>query len=130
MVLVHQTGRRNDLPRGAVAALEGIMRNKCPLQRVQATVGSQSFNGGDVGVCHGQCQSQTTVDASSVDEDRAGTALAVVAALFGASQSETFAQQVEEHRPWLDLEIMWLSVDGDAERRGAKAGIGHSLTPR
>jgi hypothetical protein len=45
---------------------------------------------------------QTGSDTATIDMDRAGTALSVVAALLGAGQGEVFAQDVQQGGAWIE----------------------------
>jgi len=58
------------------------------------------------GAVVGDRQRQARIDPPSVDQDRAGAALAAVAAFLGAGQVESFAQQVEQR----DARIVELDV--------------------
>ena len=54
---------------------------------------------------------ETGVDSTPVDQNRAGAALAMIAALLGAGQIKMVPQQVEQGRPRLDLELGCAAVD-------------------
>ena len=54
---------------------------------------------------------QAGIDPPAVDEDRAGAALAVVAALLGAGQAQVLAQRVEQRRARIDLQAVLLAID-------------------
>ena len=111
-----QPGRRADLSRRAVAALERVMVDERLLQRMQRAVRRQAFDRGDLGAVLHDGQRQAGIDAPAVDQHRAGAALAVVAALLGAGQVEVVAQRVEQGRPRRDLELRLDAVDGQRDR--------------
>ena len=62
--------------------------------------------------------------ALAVDVDRAGAAVARVAADVGAGQPEVVAQEVDEQEAGLDIGLVGLAVDGDRDVLGAhRAGL-------
>jgi len=54
------------------------------LHRVQRLVLGQALDGGDLVALMGDGKGQAGIDAPAIDQNRAGAALAVVAALLGA----------------------------------------------
>ena len=70
------------------------MRDEGLLQRVQPTVGRQPFDSGDLGAVLHHRERQAGDDAAPIDEHRAGTALAMVAALLSTGEIEIFAERV------------------------------------
>ncbi len=66
----------------------------------------ESLHGGDPGAVVGDGEQQAAVDAPPVDQDRAGAALAVVAALLGTGQAEVFPQQVQERDAVVHVELV------------------------
>ena len=102
--LVEHRDRRADLARRAVAALVAVVLDEGGLHRVQLVRRAQAFDGGDaVAVVHHR-QRQARVDPATVDDDRAGAALAVVAALLGAGQVQVFAQRIEQRGARVEFE--------------------------
>src|SRR5436305_11056646 len=73
-----------DLAGRAVPALESIMAYERGLHRVQNALFGQTLDGGDLVAIMHHRECQTAVDALSVDDDRAGAALSLVAALLRA----------------------------------------------
>ena len=69
------------------------------LHRMQRAVLGQALDGGDLGAVLHHGKGQARNDAPFVDQHRAGAALAVVAALLGASQIEIFAERIKQSRP-------------------------------
>jgi hypothetical protein len=63
---------------------------------MQPPVVVQPFDSGHLGAVVHDGQRQTRHDALIVDQDRAGSAGALVAALLGAGQSGPFAQHVQQ----------------------------------
>src|SRR5262249_39233723 len=61
-------------------------------------------------------QGQTRKDPSTIDVNRAGAARALVASLFCAGQSESFAKQVQETHSRLDGQLDRRSVDRESHR--------------
>ena len=86
----------HDLARRAEAALEAVIFDKGRLDRVELVVRCQTLDGGDRRTVMGQGKGKAGIDATAIDENGAGAALAAVAALFGAGQMEAFAQEIEK----------------------------------
>ena len=110
----HADGRA-DLPRRAEAALQCVMRDKGRLHRVQRIAVGQAFDGGEVTALLHHGQRQAGLDAPPVAEDRAGAALAAVAAFLGAGQVHHFAQRVEQGGAGLELQGVGLAVDPEGD---------------
>ena len=68
--------------------------------------------------CAADRQRQAGEDAPAVDEDGAGAALAVVAALLGAGQAEMLAQRVEQRRADVERQAVLLAVDPQGDGHG------------
>ncbi len=90
--LAQHAERRADLPRGTVAALERVVRNERLVEGVQVVaIGRQSLDGNDLGVLVGDGEGEAAIDAPAIEQDGAGAALPVVAALLGAGEAEPLA---------------------------------------
>ena len=76
----------------------------------------------------GDRQHQAAVHPAAVDQHGAGTALAVVAALLGAGQTEMLAQGVEQRRPMVDVQDVPVPVDVQGER--AAGGMAERMCRR
>ena len=96
LVLFEEGGGGADLAGGAVAALEGVVLEEGGLDGAEVVAVGEAFDGGDLGSVGYGGEGEATVDAAAVDEDGAGSALAVVAAFFAAGEIEVFAQGVEQ----------------------------------
>ncbi len=81
------------------------------LQNVQRAASRQAFDRQDVRsvLLHGE--RKTSVDPSSVDQHRAGPALALVAALLAAGERELLTQEVEQRRPRSDFTLDRLAAN-------------------
>ncbi|MNC56695.1 hypothetical protein D3C75_1063120 [compost metagenome] len=66
------------------------------LHRVQPVWRAEAFDGGDLRALVHHRQRQAGIDAPAVHQHRAGTALAVVAALLAAGQVQVLTQGVEQ----------------------------------
>src|SRR5262245_3338727 len=84
--LVEQRDRAHDLSRGAVAALERIVGDERGLHRVEFVAPGETLDGRDLGALGGDREGQARVDRATVDQHRAGAALAVIATLPGPGQ--------------------------------------------
>src|SRR6266516_3311793 len=105
----HPNGRA-DLSRRAVAALECIVRNERPLERVQVLTVCQPFDRHDQGVLMRDREREAAVHAPAIEQDSTGAALPMIAAFLGTSKPETFAQRIQECRPGIDGKLMYSSV--------------------
>ena len=115
---VEQIGHRHQHAGCAEAALQAVVIPHRLLECGQlAGRRRQSLHGADLGAfgLHGKRHARPL--GSTVDEDRAGTAHAVLATDVCAGQSEIVAQGVAEQATWLDEDLFALSIDG--ERHGA-----------
>src|SRR5258705_7633201 len=61
---------------------------------------------------------QTGVDAASVNQHRAGAALAVIAPLLRTGQREMFTQRIQQCRAWIERQRMRAAVDLKRHRYG------------
>jgi hypothetical protein len=86
---------------------------------MQLVLAREPLNRDDVIALDGHREQQTTVGAATIEEDGAGSALPVVAALLGPGEIEVFPQGVEQSRPVVDGETVGTAVDsqGDDARR-------------
>src|SRR5262249_52747861 len=117
LALGNQAGGGTDLPGGAVAALEGIMLDEGLLQRGKRGSLRQTFDGRYPRAILHDRQREARIDAPAVEENGAGAALAVVAALFGPGKVEIEAQRVEQGGPWRDCQLALHAVDVKRDRR-------------
>src|SRR5689334_9923509 len=99
MTFVNAGDSRHDLPRRTVAALERIMSDERLLHGMKRAVRlRQAFDCGDLlPLCHCS-QRQAGKDPTTIDKNRAGATLAVVAALFCACQTCMLAKCIEQSR--------------------------------
>src|SRR5258708_4415321 len=88
--LAQHPDRRAELPRCAIAALEGVVRDERPLERVQvvATHRRQPLDRDDLTVLMRDGERQAAIDSSPVQQDGAGAALPMIAALLRAGNAE------------------------------------------
>jgi hypothetical protein len=123
--LAQHRHRRADLAGRAVAALVAVVLDEGGLHRVQVVGRAQALDGGDlVAVVH-DGQAQAAVDPPAVDHDRAGPALAVVAALLGAGQLPVLAQGVQQGGAVVQVQLVGLAVDLQRHRRARGRALGH-----
>ena len=85
-VLFQEGNGGADLARGAVAALKTVVLEEGGLDGVKIIAVREAFDGGDFGSIDGDGEGEAGVDAAAVDEDGAGSALAVVAAFLAAGE--------------------------------------------
>ena len=97
--LAQHADRRANLSRGTVAALEGVMVDERLLEGMQVVaIGRQPLDGDDLGVLVRDGEGQAAIDASAIEQDDAGSALPMIAALLGAGESEPLAQRIQQRR--------------------------------
>ena len=80
------------------------------LHRVQVAGRAESFDRRDAASVVHDCQRQARIDAASIDDHRACTALTVIAALLGSREMQVFTQRVEQRRSRIELEVVGLAV--------------------
>ena len=80
----------------------------------------------ELGAVVGDREREAGVGAAAVEQDRAGAALAVVAALLRAGQPEVLAQEVEQRGADVDVEAVLLAVDPE----GDLGHTGNATRPR
>lgn len=129
--LLGHAHRRTDLAGRAVAALETVVLDERPLQRVRLVLTRQPLDGDDVPTHVLHRQRETGHDALAVDKDRAGAARALVAALLRAVELERFAEQVEQRNTRVGRRVNRGSVDPNREvlddHRSTIRAPGHTL---
>src|SRR5215469_2167387 len=121
-VLFEQGDSRTYLPGGAVAALETVVFQEGGLDGVESVALCEAFDGGDFGSIGGDCEGEAGVDAAPVEQDGAGSALAVVAALLAAGEFEVLAQGVEEGSAGVEGEGVGYAVDLEGQSRSMGRG--------
>ena len=128
-ILFKERHRAHEESGGAEAALGAVVLQECLLYRVERVRGRQSLNGADTAAGDGGSQGHTGVDWQVVQENRAGSALATVAAALGTSQAENFAQNVLQGPAGIDFEIVRLAVHfyGDGKCVRGHCGVSHSI---
>ena len=89
---------REDLSRRAVAALKAIAVQEGGLHRVKLVACGEAFNRDDVLALAGRRERQTRQDTLAVDDDRAGAARTLIAALLRPGQAEYVAERVEQRQ--------------------------------
>ena len=110
--VVQEVDRRHDHARGAEAALEAVLFPEAFLQGVQLAVLGQAFNRRDLRAIGLDGEDGARLGAAAVDEHRAGTALAGVAADVGAGQEQLLAEEVDEEQPGFHVRFSYLAIDG------------------
>ncbi len=72
------------------------MGQECFLHRMKSITLRYAFDRQDISAIVTDRKRQARIDPSSVENDRTGTALPAVAALFGSSQFQAFAQKLHK----------------------------------
>ncbi len=110
-----QVSGGEDDSRRAEAALQAVVLDERALDRVQPAVGRESLDRGDRGAGRLQREHRAALHGAAVEENRARSALARVAADVCARQPEPVSQRMDEQRPALHLERASLAVDIELE---------------
>jgi hypothetical protein len=84
---LEQGGCGTDLTGSAKATLEGVVFEERCLDRGECVGLGEAFDGGDPRTIRRRSEGEAGVDATAVDEDGAGSALAAVAPFLGAGES-------------------------------------------
>ena len=84
------------------------MRDKGLLHRMQPVALRDAFDRQDVSAVVADREREARIDPAAVDDDRAGAALAAVAAFLGSGQIQPFAKKIEQR----DARI--IELDGSA----------------
>ena len=136
--LLRHADRGADLPRRAVAALESVVLDERPLQRMERTAGREPLDRGHRPPVVLDRQGEARQDPLAVDQHRAGTARALVAPLLGAMQPQAFTEVVEQRHARIVRQLLGRAIDDDRQRleHGLLVGLdvdpvglcGHSLS--
>ena len=111
-IVAQELDQRGEHPRRAEPALQPMMLVKRLLQRVQLLLrGRDALDGQNlVPVCLNR-QHQARARRAAVEQDRAGSAHAVLAAEMGAGQAELVAHEIGQRPAHLYLLLVALAVD-------------------
>ncbi len=96
------------------------MRDEGGLHRMQAVAIGEPFYRGDVAVYLHHGQRQAGIDAAAIDQHRARPALATVASLLGAGQTQLLPQRVEQRGTGFDRQHMQHAVDAQFDGPGRR----------
>src|SRR2546423_3444269 len=123
-----QRGGGAELPRRAVAALEGVVADEGGLQRAHVVRAREPLDGDDLSPAVHDREGEAGVVTPAVDEDCTGAARALVASFLRAGEVEVLPQRVEERRAWVEAELVDAAVD--VERDGNRGPVGPALDDR
>src|SRR6266516_568982 len=123
--LAQHSDRRADLSGRTVAALERVVCDERLLERVQVLTICQPLDSDDLDILMRDGEREAAVGTPTIKQDGTGSALTVVAAFLGTSESETFAQQVQERRPGIDEKLMYCSIHlkGDLKFHSSRVSL-------
>ena len=117
-VLAEQVDRRHDHAGRAEAALQRVALVERLLHRVQRAVRrGEALDRGHLAAVGLHREHRAALHAHAVEQDRAGAAVAGVAADDGADLAERVAQMVDEQGAGCDVVVVTNAVHGDADRR-------------
>src|ERR1700674_4503928 len=102
---------RKNLTRRAVAALERVVLDECGVKWMQNVALRQPFDSRHFRLIAGRGEGQAGEHPSSVDEDGASSAGAMVAAFLAAGKVKMLAQQVEERCAHIHRDRLCGSID-------------------
>src|SRR5262245_30513543 len=121
-ILLQQCLRREEDPGRAESALQPVVVPERLLERMQALAVGEPLDRRQLGAVHLDGEQQAAPHGLAAEQDRAGSADAVLAADVGAREIEAVAQEVREARPRLDGALPRLTVDTQADRPRRHAG--------
>src|SRR5437667_458224 len=111
-----EIGGSHDHPGGAEPALETVLLPEGLLERVQRTLrGLHPLDRGHGCAVGLDGQHRAALDRPAIEVDRAGSALARVAADVRAGQLQILTKELDEHSSWLDVPLPWLTVDDERD---------------
>ena len=113
---VHERNRGHDLAGSAVTALVTITGHKSGLHRMKTTRLAKPFDGCDLVPLMHHRKRETRVYPASIDMDRTGAALPVVASLFGPGYPNVFSEAIEQRSSGIKLEMMFSAIDPQRDR--------------
>src|ERR1700722_1995398 len=117
IALVDAGDRRQDLPRRAVAALEGVLVDEGLLHGMQPAVRlGEGLDGRDWPPLRRRRQRQAGKHAAVAEQHRAGAALPVIAALLHPREAEVLAQRIEQRGARIERDPLVVPID--VERHG------------
>src|ERR1700722_6143037 len=123
IALVDAGDRRQDLPRRAVAALEGVLVDEGLLHGMQLAVRlGEALDGRDWPPPRRRRQRQAGEHAAVAEQHRAGAALPVIAALLHPREAEVLAQRIEQRRARVGRDALVAPIDVERHGEGC-AGI-------
>src|SRR5829696_2994050 len=93
---VQQVVHGHDHPGDAEAALDSALLHEGPLHIGQLALGAQPFDRADLAADRVGGQDAAGGDQDTVQHERAGAALALLAGILGTGQAEAFAQHVQQ----------------------------------
>src|SRR5205814_2248873 len=96
----------------ADAALEGGLLEERLLERMEVVTLGDALDRRDCGAFGFDAEHAAGVHEAAVDDDRAGSTVAVVAAFLGAGQSELVVEDFEHALAGFTEEVRLLVVDG------------------
>ena len=112
--LTHIRPRRHQEARCAYAALRAAFVQKRLLQYVERFGSTQRLDGFYLSPLHLTDWDETAVHRHAIHQHRAGAALPLAAALFGAGEVVVFAQNVDETFESVTLEEPWFPIDAQS----------------
>jgi len=113
---LQRCGRHHQEPRGAEAALEGVLGGKGTLERGGLTAGpGEPFHGAYRPAVTLHSEDEARPDRIAVHQDRARSADTVLAAQVRAGEPAVLPEHVGEDAAGLDVERILLAVDGEAD---------------
>jgi hypothetical protein len=113
-VIVQQFDGRQDHPRRAKPALQGMVLLKCQLQRMEFSLRPNPFDGGDFATVGLGGKEQARAHRAAVEQNGARAAHTMLATYMSSDQAEIVAQKINQRAARLHGSGMFRSVD----RRG------------
>src|SRR6266566_352474 len=114
-VLFQEISRGHDESGRAVTALQSVLVPESLLDRVELITLGHAFDGRKAAAVRLDGEHRAALDRLAVDVDRAGAALAGVAADVRSGQTHDIPEVVHEQQPRFDLVLVLAPVDGNSD---------------
>ena len=120
-----EADRTHDLAGRAETALQAIVGKKGFLHRMKSIALCHALDRQNLSAVVADRKRKARIDPSSVEQDRAGAALAAITALLGSGQSQAFTEKIQEG----DARVIELDSSRDAIHGEGRCEA-HAVLPR
>ena len=118
-VFVQQTDSCHDHSGSAKAALQTMILHEGFLHRMHFSIGSKTFNGGDLRAIGLHCKNGAAFHCFAIEVELACATARCIATDVGASEAKVFTHILNEQSAWLNITFVSLTVNSDADLHGS-----------